>query len=83
MDPSVKLGSSSAGTLLTVVDKLLQRHLLMSPDFKQPLAVCMIMPPGQLDISWHFFFSAIKMRTPVIFDGLCVLRYTVIIILEY
>lgn len=31
------------GTLLTVVDKLLQRHLLMSPDFKQPLAVCMIM----------------------------------------
>ncbi|CAK8987714.1 unnamed protein product [Durusdinium trenchii] len=31
------------GTVLTVVDKLLQRHLLMSEDFKQPLAVCMIM----------------------------------------
>lgn len=31
------------GTVLTVVDKLLQRHLLMSPDFKQPLAMCMIM----------------------------------------
>mmetsp|Transcript_60788 Transcript_60788/g.113664 ORF Transcript_60788/g.113664 Transcript_60788/m.113664 type:complete len:413 (-) Transcript_60788:9-1247(-) len=31
------------GCVLTVVDKLLQRHLLMSPDFQQPLAVCMVM----------------------------------------
>ena len=49
------------GTVLTVVDKLLQRHLLMSPDFKQPLAMCMIMRlawrrPGE-DINFHMFFS--------------------------
>ena len=40
---SYSLGMILFGCLLTVVDKLLQRHLLMSPDFKQPLAVCMVM----------------------------------------
>ena len=34
------------GTLLTVVDKLLQRHLLMSSDFKMSLSGCMIMTPA-------------------------------------
>ena len=48
------------GTVLTVVDKLLQRHLLMSPDFKQPLAMCMIMRLAWRrlgeDINFRMFF---------------------------
>ena len=43
IDPTTCDWKSLPGTVLTVVDKLLQRHLLMSPDFKQPLAMCMIM----------------------------------------